>query len=85
MKNVENRKSVAVQEILKKGRAKENVSAASSFIANTHNELCELFIRKNEAYLQFWANGGSGPPTAPPVEFATVANYSTITFRFSLI
>jgi len=55
-------RTVADRKILK-GGAKDNVSAPSSFIANTHNEVYMPFTREKAALKN------SEPPALPPLPF----------------
>jgi len=48
--------------------AEDNVSAPSSFIANTHNELYAFYTGKGclgPTGKNLWANGGRPPPPPP--------------------
>jgi len=47
-----------------------NLSAVSSFIANTHNELYAFYTEKTAFWIEIWANGGeaAAPPLNQPLE-----------------
>jgi len=62
--------AVTDPKILKRGGAKDNLSAPSSFIANVHNEIYAFYTEKATFWQKIWANRRGGrPPLNPPLQW----------------
>ena len=56
-----------IQKFWKGGRAEDNLSAPSSFIANAHNEIYAFYMEKAAFWKKYEPIGGGVAPTLPPL------------------